>query len=116
MNSTDLTFKHVNKIVRCPDCGCTRIKRANIHGKHTNGEQFESIEFECGFSREYVPNFSRYEDVTDCRLSAKYSSERLATQTLASQLIALIRSIKTINPNRLAALKENITRWKDGYR
>ena len=59
----------------CPGC-MSRIVTERQRSQHTNGEWFESQEFECGCVVEYVPNFHREEVKTPCPESPKQQEKR----------------------------------------
>jgi hypothetical protein len=56
MSETTYQLDKIN-ITACPDCGCKRIRKAVKENQHTNGHWNESVEFTCGFTIAFSPNF-----------------------------------------------------------
>ena len=58
------SMRHLRSGV-CQFCGAA-TKSIAVNGLHTNGQQFESRTYHCGYGVEWSPNFSRMEVTTTC--------------------------------------------------
>lgn len=73
--------------------------------RHSNGEWFENRTYECGYKVEYVPNFSRAEDMEMCKKSEPYK-ERIERRRKAMDALAAFVSALDVDD----AFKNRVTR------
>lgn len=93
-----IQFKHI-KDTKCPHCGYD-IANISISGFHCNGEQFENVEFRCGYSYRYVPNFSRFEEIRKCPRTKEAQNKSKKTDKLFAQMKKTINICDLPNDER----------------
>lgn len=73
---------HLADVTNCPCCGSS-YETAHVNGKHTNGQQFETVTFRCGAKLRHIPNFDRSEWENLCPKSPVFSelSKKVAAES-----------------------------------
>lgn len=94
-----IQFKHI-KSVDCPHCG-TRFREIRINGIHCNGSQNELIEFRCGHSYEYSPNFERFKEIKACPNTDEAKAEKITVDKLFDNIRKKIDKSKLSHDQRL---------------
>lgn len=105
-----IQFKHVNKFTCCPHCKTTKVNRLEYRGTHTNGEQFELLQFSCYYTIEYIPNFSRFEERELCNKSEKARQIERTTKKIQEEIIKVLENngaehVLLVNPVRSLAVE-----------
>lgn len=98
-------LKHIN-ITQCPVCGCSTVCRESIevdsYSKkpeiryHCNGQAWETREFVCGFTVDYVPNFSscqRKEEL--CKRNPRINAIVEHRKKVKEQVLTYLSKLKT---------------------
>lgn len=94
----DLKFIKTDK---CPECDCDVVCRERVEtdrGKirtHCNGGHWETREFACGYTVQYVPNYMKEEVLHACNSDLKVLLRQYRIGTLKKELI------NTINKSEL---------------
>lgn len=81
-------FKHLRD-KRCPHCG-SEIYNAVYGGTHSNGEQFENIRYECGYTIRWVPNFSNMEIICECTRTESFKDKHEKVMKIKSDIIDFV--------------------------
>jgi len=115
-------IKHI-KTQKCPHCGALPCRDSvdvdSGLGKirlHVSGEQFESRDFACGYSVDYVPNFSREQVTGVCDQDPRVQAIRARRDKMRQAAIAVIDKMTTTDPKYAHVLKSRLTiRSADEY-
>lgn len=102
------SFKHINingSYEKCPTCGAL-VRQASINSTHVNGEQFESVTFECGCVAKYIPNFSRVEIRYECPKAKTTTILEEQLEDCRQRLIAIINRTKLPKPFKMTFIDE----------
>lgn len=65
------------KTEKCPVCGCDMVVRESVRSdeygvlKHTNGGEWETRKFLCGYGISFCPNFNKETEDTKCKYDPK---------------------------------------------
>lgn len=92
-----------NKQEVCPHCRCEVIVAESIgvsRGEvlvHCNGGRWEYRTFLCGYSCEYVPNFSRVEPRHSCQNAPTYKATEKQRAVLRKQIQDLEEQLRSID-------------------
>lgn len=93
------SLEHI-RFVACPSCG-SRPHSISVLGRHTNGEQFEQLKFNCMYAVEYVPNFSCQRDVNGpCPRSDLASIEKKELQRVYDEVEKIINESSLSDKNK----------------
>lgn len=92
----------------CRHCGAA-TEEISISGRHTNGQQFESRRYGCGFSLRWVPNYSREEVVGVCSKSEEFKDAQAAFFLDRDALDGMLQWVN-VSPLVAALLEESIDR------
>lgn len=76
---------HLADLTKCPCCDST-YRTAHVNGKHTNGQQFESVSFNCGAELTHIPNFDRTDWKQLCPHSPIFTEINNKVQTESNAL------------------------------
>jgi hypothetical protein len=76
----------------CPTCGARTVS-CEQKMRHCNGEWFENRAYECGYKLEYVPNFSRSEDIEMCKKSEAYKTKNERRRKAVDALAAFVGAL-----------------------
>ena len=104
-----IQFKHVNKFTCCPHCKTARVNKLVYNGTHTNGEQFELLQFSCYHTIEYIPNFSRFEERELSNQSEKAREIERATKKIQEEILkclqnnGIVTDLRFVQPARSLA-------------
>jgi hypothetical protein len=90
-----MQLHHLRQIT-CPHCGARTISMTQDR-QHTNGEWFESREFECKLLLEWSPNFGRQEEKSPCTKSERYQTEQAEFKKASLELLAFLNGMKAPN-------------------
>jgi len=95
-----MQFKHIND-VKCPVCN-SDIRTCSITGTHANGEQFETVEFKCGHSYSYLPNYSDFRTNKECPNTEEEKKRVARIQEFKAAIIALVKKHKVSDEDATA--------------
>jgi len=108
-----MNLKHIKK-TQCPHCGEPVVKEW-ITDQHCNGQNFEGVEFRCGASIEFVPNYGEERDRGECPKS-KAEVERMRKRNiLAENILTLVLDSDADTPFRQEILN-SVWRMTDMWR
>lgn len=102
-----------NKTTSCPTCGCTTVvceslqllssgrkRKRRIVSVHTNGGKWETREFLCGYSCEYVPNLEKVQDAAPCLDNPEAFERAKRAEKLRNQISSLEKELHEIGHTR----------------
>jgi hypothetical protein len=113
-------FKHL-KTEACPTCGEREVIRETREiestwfwdltskrkvRRHCNGQEWEEREFLCGYTTQWVPNFSREEQKRTCRTLPAFLLKAQQVEKLKKERTALDERIRAAE-HELYTLEKN---------
>ena len=98
---TSRILKHLAFNV-CPTCAAA-IRSEEYTGRtHCNGQQFESITFQCGSKIEWIPNFDREEIATPCPKSPDVVAKANRRADISTTILKALEPMKLTDEEQQA--------------
>jgi hypothetical protein len=107
-----LQFKHL-AYERCPYCK-SKIRSCSINGTHANGEQFETVEFDCFCLIRYSPNFSRINVEKPCPNSTEEKNRIVRIACLVEKIEKLINE-ENLTKNEMLSFERKLNQKIFGF-
>jgi hypothetical protein len=83
--------KHLMNITRCDACNSDSVRNRAIGSRHSSGEWNEKLEFDCGRSYSYSPNFKAVAEDGKCRHNREYIAAKHLAIELKPKIVAFAR-------------------------